>query len=138
MAIALVESDEAWSAPLTKMRTPEEFILSATRALDRIPDDPGPILGPLRVMGQPLWQPPGPNGWSDMADVWSSPEGMKSRLDVSAALAGRVKELINPSELLDAVAGDAASAETRQAVSGAESRQQGLALLFMSPEFQRR
>ena len=138
MAIALVESDEAWSAPLTKMRTPEEFILSATRALDRIPDDPGPILGPLRVMGQPLWQPPGPNGWSDMADVWSSPEGMKSRLDVSAALAGRVKELINPSELLDAVAGDAASAETRQAVSRAESRQQGLALLFMSPEFQRR
>jgi uncharacterized protein (DUF1800 family) len=63
---------------------------------------------------------------------------MKSRLDVSAAIASRVKNLINPSELLDTIAGDAASAETRQAVARAESRQQGLALLLMSPEFQRR
>ena len=138
VAMTLVDSDEAWSAPATKMRTPHEFMLAAMRAIERTPDDPGAILGPLGAMGMPLWQPPGPNGWPDTVAGWASPEGMKSRLDVSAAIASRVKNLINPSELLDTIAGDAASAETRQAVARAESRQQGLALLLMSPEFQRR
>jgi uncharacterized protein (DUF1800 family) len=138
VTIALVDSDEAWTAPLSKMRTPEEFMMAALRAIDRMPDDPGQILGPLAAMGMPLWQPPGPNGWPDTVDAWASPEGMKSRLDASAAIAARLKNLINPSELLDTVAGEAASTETRQAVTRAESRQQGLAMLFMSPEFQRR
>ena len=74
----------------------------------------------------PLWQPPGRNGWPDTVAGWASPEGMKSRLYVSAAIASRVKNLINPSELSGTIAGDAASAETRQAVARAESRQQGL------------
>jgi uncharacterized protein (DUF1800 family) len=34
--------------------------------------------------------------------------------------------------------GDAASRDTRQAVARAETREQALALLLMSPEFQRR
>jgi uncharacterized protein (DUF1800 family) len=138
VAMALVDSDEAWFAPAAKMRTPHEFMMAALRAIDRMPDDPGAILGPLAAMGMPLWQPPGPNGWPDTVAAWASPEGMKSRLEVSAAISARVKNLINPTELLDAIAGDAASAETRQAVARAESRQQGLALLLMSPEFQRR
>jgi len=37
-----------------------------------------------------------------------------------------------------AALGPLASAETRQAVALAESRQQALALAFMAPEFQRR
>ena len=138
VSVALIDADEPWTTPLSKMRTPEEFMLAALRAIDRMPDDPGPILGPLGAMGMPLWQPPGPNGWPDTVDAWASAEGMKSRLDASAAIAARVKNLINPSELLDTVAGEAASSETRQAVARAESRQQGLALLLMSPEFQRR
>jgi uncharacterized protein (DUF1800 family) len=34
--------------------------------------------------------------------------------------------------------GASVSAETKQAISRAESKQQGLALLLMAPEFQRR
>ena len=138
LSTALIDADEAWSVALAKMRTPEEFLLASMRAIDRVPEDPGAVLGPLYAMGMPLWQPPGPNGWPDTEAAWASPEGMKLRLDVAAAIAGRVKDLINPSELLDAVAGEAASAETRKAVARAESRQQGLGLLLMSPEFQRR
>jgi uncharacterized protein (DUF1800 family) len=136
LANSLIDADEAWSAPLSKMRTPEQFLLAAIRAVDRMPDDPGAVLGPLYVMGMPLWQPPGPNGWPDTVAAWASPEGMKLRLDVSAAIAARVKELVNPSDVLESIAGEAASAETRQAIARAESRQQGLALLLMSPEFQ--
>ena len=39
---------------------------------------------------------------------------------------------------LETAFGEAVSRETREAVSRAESRPQALALLFMSPEFQRR
>ncbi|KAB2920881.1 MAG: DUF1800 family protein [Hyphomicrobiaceae bacterium] len=138
VAVALIDSDEAWSAPLSKMRTPEQFLLAALRAIGRMPEGPGLILGPLNALGMPLWQPPGPNGWPDTAAAWTSPEGIKVRLDVSAAIAGRMRDLVNPSELLETIAGEAASRETRQAVARAESRQQGLALLLMSPEFQRR
>ncbi len=138
VSVALIDADEAWTAPLQKMRTPNEFMMAALRAIDRMPDDPAPILGSLAAMGMPLWQPPGPNGWPDTVDAWASPEGMKSRLDASAAMAARVKDVINPSELIDTILGEAAAPETRQAIARAESRQQGLAMLFMAPEFQRR
>jgi uncharacterized protein (DUF1800 family) len=138
VAVALIDADEAWTTPLSKMRTPEEFMMAALRAVDRMPDDPGAILGPLATMGMPLWQPPGPNGWPDTVDAWASPEGMKSRLDASAAIAARVKDQVNPSELIDTISGVAATPETRQAIARAESRQQGLAMVLMAPEFQRR
>jgi len=40
--------------------------------------------------------------------------------------------------VVETALGPIASAETRAAVARAESRQQALALTFMSPEFQRR
>ena len=115
------------------MRTPEQFLLAALRAIDRMPEDPGALLGPLNVMGMPLWQPPGPNGWPDTVSAWASPKGIKSRLDVSAAIAARVKDLVNPSELLETIAGATASAETRQAIARAELRQQGVGAIADVP-----
>src|SRR3954453_14685185 len=38
---ALLDSDEAWQAPLTKVRNPYEFLVATGRLLARIPDDPG-------------------------------------------------------------------------------------------------
>jgi uncharacterized protein (DUF1800 family) len=138
LAIALIESDAAWSAPATKMRSPYEFLVAVDRALGHVPDDPGQILGPLNAMGMPLWAPPGPNGFPDSVAVWAAPEGMKMRLDFASDIAGKVKDPSNPSDLLESLCGPAASAETRTAIARAESKPQGLALLFMSPEFQRR
>jgi uncharacterized protein (DUF1800 family) len=63
---------------------------------------------------------------------------MKLRLDIAAQIGSRAGNSIDPRELLDLVAADAASEETRRAIERAESRQQALALLLMSPEFQRR
>ena len=87
-----------------KIRSPQQFLMAAVRAIDRMPEDPGLLLGPLNVMGMPLWQPPGPNGWPDTVSAWASPKGMKSRLDISAAIAARVKDLVNPAELLETIA----------------------------------
>jgi len=63
---------------------------------------------------------------------------MKLRLDISAQMASRLAEGIDPRDLLEVAAAEAASEETRRTVERAESRQQALTLLLMSPEFQRR
>lgn len=135
---ALVESRAAWGAEPTKMRSPQEFLIAAYRALGRKPDS-GQIIGPLGVMGQPFWQPGGPNGYPDSNDAWASPEGVKTRVDVAAGwgrqAAGGVPD---PRALAEDILGPLLSFETRQAVARAESRPQALALLLMSPEFQRR
>ena len=138
LATVLLDSDEAWQAPLTKLRSPYEFLVATSRLLARIPEDPGAFLGGLNLLGQPLWSPSGPNGFPDTNAAWAAPEGMKLRLDISAQVASRLGGNIDPRDLLEFAAADAASPETRRTIELAESRQQALALLLMSPEFQRR
>ena len=138
LAVALLDAYEAWQAPLTKMRSPYEFLVASGRLLAQVPGDPGRYLGALNVLGQPLWAPSGPNGFPDSNAAWAAPEGLKLRLDISAQIASRLGDGIDPRALLELAAADAASEETRKTVDRAESRQQALALLLMSPEFQRR
>ncbi|MBC9881988.1 DUF1800 family protein [Bradyrhizobium sp. INPA01-394B] len=138
VATALVDSDEAWMAPLTKMRSPYDFLVASGRLLARVPEDPGFYLNSLNLLGQPLWTPAGPNGFPDTAAAWAAPEGMKLRLDIASQMGARLGPNIDPLDLLEFAAGDAASAETRRTIERAESRQQALALLLMSPELQRR
>jgi uncharacterized protein (DUF1800 family) len=120
------------------MRSPYEYLIASGRLLARIPEDPGLYLGGLNMLGQPLWTPPGPNGFPDTTAAWAAPEGMKLRLDIAARISSRIAPGIDPRELLEVAMADAASNETRQAVARAETREQALALLLMSPEFQRR
>ncbi|EJN12953.1 hypothetical protein PMI42_03566 [Bradyrhizobium sp. YR681] len=138
LATALVDSDEAWKAPLTKMRSPYDFVVASGRLLARVPEDPGGYLNNLNLLGQPLWSPAGPNGFPDTSAAWAAPEGMKLRLDIAAQMGARLGPNIDPLDLLEFAAADAASIETRKTIERAESRQQALALLLMSPEMQRR
>lgn len=138
LATALVDSDEAWRPPPSKIRSPYEYLIATGRLLDHVPDEPNRYLGGLNMLGQPLWTPSGPNGFPDTNAAWAAPEGMKLRLDIAAQVASRVGDNVDPRDLLELAAADAASQETRQTIERAESRQQALALLLMSPEFQRR
>ncbi|MBH5388998.1 DUF1800 domain-containing protein [Bradyrhizobium diversitatis] len=138
LAMALVDSDEAWKAPLTKMRSPYDFLVASGRLLAQVPEDPSRYLSGLNLLGQPLWSPPGPNGFPDTNAAWAAPEGIKLRLDIAAQIGARLGNNIDPLDLLEFAAADAASIETRRTIERAESRQQALALLLMSPEMQRR
>jgi uncharacterized protein (DUF1800 family) len=137
VASTLVSNDRAWSAKAAKIRNPLEFVIAAARVTSFQPNDPNFYLQSLSFLGMPLWQPGGPNGFSDMSDAWASPEGMKARLDLAAAMGQRMRSA-DPLMTLKAALGETASPETARAVSRAESREQALALLFMAPEFQRR
>jgi uncharacterized protein (DUF1800 family) len=138
LAVALVDSNEAWTAPITKMRSPYEYLIATARIQARVPEDPGGVVGGLNVLGQPLWSPAGPNGFPDTNAAWAAPEGMKLRLDIASQVASRMNNNIDPRELLELAAADAASEETRRTIERAETRQQAMAILLMSPEFQRR
>lgn len=138
LSMALIEAPESWTSPPTKMRSPQEFLIAAMRALGRKPEAPQ-ILGPLNAMGQQLWQPSGPNGFADTAPAWATAEGLKTRLDVAAAIGRQAAAgSVDPRNVVDEILGPLASVETRQAVARAESKPQALALFLMSPEFQRR
>lgn len=132
---ALLKSPEAWSAPLTKMRSPQLFLAALSRAVPRRPETPG-LVNQLNLMGQPLWLPPGPNGHPDVEDAWASPEGMVTRMDLAMQWA-RMNAGLDPDALAANMLGQAVTNDTHDAVARAGSRAQGLAILFMSPEFQR-
>ena len=51
MATTLVDSDEAWKAPLIKMRSPYDFLVASGRLLARVPEDPGAYLNNLNLLG---------------------------------------------------------------------------------------
>jgi len=134
---ALIDAPESWQASAPKLRSPYEFIIAAMRAMET-PPDTGVMLGALTSLGQPLWQPIGPNGYPDDSTFWMSPEGMSVRLDIAAQFAHRAKTTADPDALLTALFGSTVSTETRQMVARADSREQALAMILMSPEFQRR
>lgn len=138
VSLALLRSPLAWEPEARKIRSPQEFLVAALRAIGGASPAAPAILGALGAMGQQLWNPTGPNGFPDTLAHWAAAEGIKTRMDVAAQIARRVGTWRDPNVLAEAVLGPLASRETRQAISRAESRPQGLALMLMSPEFQRR
>lgn len=136
VAKALVSADEAWSAPRTKLKRPGEWIIAALRSTGVTPRDVRPLVRAQNMLGEPLWRPPAPEGFSDDTAAWV--DGLAQRLDIANVLARRFAKRIDPPEVLQAALGPLASNETQQAVARAESRRQALTLLFMAPEFQRR
>jgi uncharacterized protein (DUF1800 family) len=133
---ALLEAEEGWDAPATKLRTPQEYLWAGLRALGVKPK-PGEVVQALQSLGQPLMNPPSPAGFSDLTSTWLAPDAMTTRLEVAQELAAAAGDL-DPREVAEAVLGPLLGVETKQTIERAESPTQGLALLLMSPEFQRR
>ncbi len=136
VSLALIDEPAA-AVPLTKLRTPADYAVAATRALALPPARRYPVLFAMAGLGQPFFAAPLPNGWSDSAADWGSGDGMMRRADWSYDLTARADRL-DPATTADAVLGPLLSAQTREAVARAGSRREGLTLLLASPEFMRR
>ena len=136
---ALVGSPEAWAQPLAKLKQPIEFVASALRAVPPAREArPEALFLALREMGQRPFFPPSPQGWPDTAAAWANADGLWKRIEWSSALAERVGTRVDPLAVAESAYGPALSGATRLAIARAESRQQGLALVLASPEFQKR
>jgi len=135
VAKALVTAPEAWSPEQAKLKRPGEWGIGIVRATG-LAGDIRRMLRGQTALGQPLWRPPSPKGFSDDNAAWTG--SVAQRLDIANAFAQRVADRVDVDAALETALGPLASAETRQAIARAESRAQALTLLIMAPEFQRR
>jgi uncharacterized protein (DUF1800 family) len=134
---ALIKSPQAWEAPPAKVLPPYDFLVAVVRGIGFQPR-PQELLRLTNLLGQPLWRPSSPAGWSDTDDNWAAPSAMRERLRVAEVAVRQSGAGSDPRDVAQDILGDAMGSPTRQAVGRAEAREQGLELLIMSPEFQRR
>jgi len=135
---ALIESPEAWAPRPLKFKSPWEWSVSALRAVGQKELDPTVGTAMLKQLGQPTWQPGSPAGWDDIAANWAAPEALMRRVDVAQQLANRAGSSVDARALAEKVLPGSLTDSTRTVIARAESPQEGLALLLVSPEFVRR
>jgi uncharacterized protein (DUF1800 family) len=135
---ALVNWDGAWEPVPHKFKQPQEFVYSALRSLDVLPLDVKALLAPFETLGQRHWSPGSPAGWPDRAADWDGADALMKRIEWSVALADRIGDSHSALATADASLGPLLSAHTRTALENSASGSQAVALLLMSPEFQRR
>ncbi|NHN37145.1 DUF1800 domain-containing protein [Pseudomaricurvus alcaniphilus] len=132
----LVRSQSAWQQPQQKFKTPREFVVSFCRACKFRHLPPRLLLNSLTGMGQRPFAAGSPAGFSALASGWDGADALLDRVDWVARLAGRI--IGEPVALGVTALGPQLTPPTRRAVMRAESREQAMVLLFMSPEFLRR
>jgi uncharacterized protein (DUF1800 family) len=135
---ALIDSPEAWSPVAAKFKTPWEWTISSMRGLGW--QDVGNLqTAPLLTqLGQPVWRPGSPAGYDDIAASWAAPDALVRRVEVAQRFAARAGDQLDPRTLGQTLLVGSISAPTETAVSRAESESTAIALLLVSPDFQRR
>ncbi len=86
----LVQSPEFWSVTSyrAKIKTPEDFVISAVRAGGIDVQDAGPVVGAIGNLGQPLYGRQTPDGYSMLSAPWVNSAALLARMNFSLALAG--------------------------------------------------
>ena len=139
LTTALIDAPEAWAPGLAKLKTPEEFVISAARLLragDRLAQraaDAG-----LTALGQRPHSAASPAGWPDTAADWLGPEAVWRRVEWAVQVAERAGAGIDARALAQASLGALLGETTRFQIERAADGAQALTLLLMAPEFQRR
>ena len=145
---AMLDHPAAWVPERQKVKWPLEFMSSALRALGIAPEMimtmearhvRQMLQGPLAVMGQPWETAPGPDGWSERAEAWITPQGLAARINWAMHMPRRITEdLPDPRDLVSTALGPLASEEIVFAAGAAEDRAEGVGIVLASADFQRR
>ncbi|WP_397594188.1 DUF1800 family protein [Sphingorhabdus sp.] len=137
---ALVEAPESWRTPVAKFKSPWEWTVSALRALS-VTDFPGraqAAVGLFTQMGQPVWRPGSPKGFGDISADWAGPAALMRRVETAGRFARLAANRVDARQLAPAILPGTLGPLTAEQIARAESPEQGLALLLVSPEFLRR
>jgi uncharacterized protein (DUF1800 family) len=88
---ALLLLPEAWTAPMERLRQPQEWLVSMARAVGFGPSK-GDLMfqrfvnwGWLSALNQPHWHCPTPDGHPDVNAFWISPDAIRNRRDAARA-----------------------------------------------------
>jgi uncharacterized protein (DUF1800 family) len=135
---ALIESPEAWDTDARKFKTPEDFVFSTLRALNVSPTQPEEVVRTFDLLGQRQYTPGSPAGWPDTSKSWDGSDALMHRVLWASRMGAKYESGIEPSDLAASSLGAYARPETLAALRRATTSGQAVALLLMSPEFQRR
>jgi len=135
---ALLDAPEAWEQPVSKFKTPSDFIVSAFRGLALpVRADKAPV-GLFQLLGQRIWSPGSPAGWPDRSADWDGASELFKRIEWADALGQRVGPRRDAMTLAPQLLGGVLTTATQEAVARAASAAQALTLLLSAPEFMRR
>ena len=86
----LVQSPEFWSVSSyrAKIKTPEDFVISAVRAGGVDVEDANVVVKSIGDLGQPLYGRQTPDGYSMLSTPWVNSAALLERMNFSLALAG--------------------------------------------------
>jgi uncharacterized protein (DUF1800 family) len=137
---ALIAAPDAWKNPLSKFKSPADYVFSTWRALS-LPLPAGSQPRDLRVfedLGQRNFQPGSPAGWPDRSADWDGSAALMKRLEWAQGLSQQLGLQRNAQQLAGQMLGATLTAGTQSAISRAADGAQALTLLLCSPEFMRR
>ena len=150
----------ARATPFRKVRTPLDFVIAGLRAIgapvgaldDHRMASNGMQAGmavnegarrgryglprALAALSHELWGSPGPDGFPDRDADWLHADGLAARLGWATRIAHFVET--PPRDFALGVLGDVVTDRTLTVIGRAASREEGIALALMSPEFNRR
>jgi uncharacterized protein (DUF1800 family) len=135
---ALIASPEAWASTPVKFKTPWDWTISTLRGLGAHALDGIQAAPILTQLGQPVWRPGSPAGYDDIAASWAAPDALMRRVELAQRIGARVGDRVDARTLGPVLTVGSLEPATAAAVSRAESAQTALALLLVSPDFQRR
>ena len=137
-AQALIGLPNAWT-PLTKLRTPLDLAIATLRSAGATAATvPANLNQIVTALGEQTWCPPFPNGWSDVAADWTSPESMVLRCDWLCTFCATLGAAVTPASVASAALGPFLSPNTTAALGRIAGASGQLTVLFSSPEWQRR
>lgn len=111
LAETLISLPEIWSTPLSKVRSPNDYVIAMGRAiqLDVTERD---AYKALKDFGQPPFGAPSPAGWPDKGSAWLAPESLMRRIEAARNVAAAMPARIEPNAFLEATIGPVANADT--------------------------
>lgn len=147
---SLLDLPEASQPTGAKARTDFEFVVAALRAVGISTPEiepvtsksgrlvPNPLsIRALNLMEQRMWGALSPAGWPERAQEWLAPAALAQRLEWIPLVVREITER-TAAEFLERALGPLASERTRKTVLAASNRDEGMALVLASPEFNRR
>ena len=134
----LIASPDAWQPAAAKFKSPWDWSISSLRALGRRSMAPMQAANLMTQLGQPVWRPGSPAGYSDTAATWAAPDALMRRVEIAQRLAQEAGDAADARSLAPRVLLGALTEATATAIARADSGGTALALLLVSPEFLRR
>ena len=138
----------AWTPARTKVKPPFDFVASALRALAMpverlmavdLRNTRRYLVNPMTAMGQTWEQPPGPDGWSERAEDWITPQGLAARIEWAMTVPQVALEAQpDPRDFVETALGHDPGDVPQFAAGAAEDRAVGIGVILASAAFQRR